>query len=76
MEAQGDATRAEIVATRTDLEKQIAATRAEIEKLAQTMASNQDKTIIRLGGLVVSMTFLLLAVGPFYIRWVMSLMAS
>ena len=76
LEAQGDATRAEIVATRTDLEKQIAATRAEIEKLAQTMASNQDKTIIRLGGLVVSMTFLLLAVGPFYIRWVMSLMAS
>ena len=76
LEKQTVATRAEIVATRTDLEKQIAATRAEIEKLTQTMVSMQDKTLIRLGGLVVSMTFLLLAVGPFYIRWVMSMMAS
>ena len=76
LEKQIAATRAEIVATRTDLEKQIAATRAEIEKLTQTMVSMQDKTLIRLGGLVVSMTFLLLAVGPFYIRWVMSMMAS
>ena len=87
LEAQGAATRAEIVATRTDLEKQIAATRkdlelqgsetrAEIKSLKQSMASMQDKIVIRLGALMVSMTFLLLAVGPFYIRWVMSLMAS
>ena len=61
---------------RQDMEVQGAATRAEIESLKQSMASMQDKIIIRLGALMVSMTFLLLAFGPFYIRWVMSLMAS
>ncbi|MCY3752306.1 MAG: hypothetical protein OXG54_13020, partial [Gammaproteobacteria bacterium] len=87
LELQGEATRAEIVATRTDLEKQIAAIRKDmelqasktsgkIEKLEQSMASLHDKTIIRLGGLMVSMAVLFLAVGPFYIRWVMSIVAS
>jgi len=87
LERQGAATRAEIVATRTALEKQIAAIRkdmelqgsktsGDIEKLEQSMASLHDKNVIRLGGLVVSMAFLFLAVGPFYIRWVMSMMAS
>lgn len=66
----------ETVATKADLELQGAATRAEIESLKQSMASMQDKIIIRLGALMVSMTFLLLAFGPFYIRWVMSVMAS
>ena len=69
MELQG-------TATRKDMELQGTATRAEIESLKQSMASMQDKIIIRLGALMVSMTFLLLAFGPFYIRWVMSLMAS
>ena len=66
----------ETVATKADLELQGAATRAEIESLKQSMASMQDKIIIRLGALMVSMTFLLLAFGPFYIRWGMSVMAS
>ena len=69
MELQG-------VAIRKDMELQGSATRAEIESLKQSMASMQDKIIIRLGALMVSMTFLLLAFGPFYFRWVMSLMAS
>ena len=67
---------AQIAVTRKDLEAQMAVIRAEIAALKQTMASVQDKIVIRLGALMVSMTFLLLAVGPFYIRWVMSLMAS
>lgn len=67
---------AQIAVTRKDLEAQMAVIRADIEALKQTMASMQDKIVIRLGALMVSMTFLLLAVGPFYIRWVMSLMAS
>ena len=77
----------QIAATRTDLEKQLAAIRKDmelqasktsgaIEKLEQSMASLHDKNVIRLGGLVLSMAFLFLAVGPFYFRWVMSLMAS
>jgi len=67
---------AQIAVTRKDLEAQMAVIRADIAALKQTMASMQDKIVIRLGALMVSMTFLLLAVGPFYIRWVMSLMAS
>ena len=80
MEVQGAAIRKDMevqgAAIRKDMEVQGAATRAEIESLKQSMASMQDKIIIRLGALMVSMTFLLLAFGPFYFRWVMSLMAS
>ena len=91
LEKQIDATRTslekQIDATRTSLEKQLAAIRKDmelqasktsgaIEKLEQSMASLHDKNVIRLGGLVLSMAFLFLAVGPFYFRWVMSLMAS
>ena len=80
MELQGVAIRKDMelqfAAIRKDMEVQGTATRAELESLKQSMASMQDKIIIRLGALMVSMTFLLLAFGPFYIRWVMSLMAS
>lgn len=80
LEKQIDATRTgmekQIDAIRKDMELQASKTSGEIEKLEQSMASLHDKTIIRLGGVVVSMAFLLLAVGPFYIRWVMSMMAS
>ena len=87
LEKQGDATRAEIVATRTDLEKQIAAIRKDmelqasktsgtIEKLEQSMASLHDKTIIRLGALIVLMGLTLLAIAPFYIHGVLCLMDS
>ncbi len=80
MELQGAEIRQDMklqfAAIRKDMEVQGAATRAEIESLKQSMASMQDKIIIRLGALMVSMTFLLLAFGPFYIRWVMSVMAS
>ncbi|MYH69403.1 MAG: DUF1640 domain-containing protein [Gammaproteobacteria bacterium] len=87
LELQGAAIRAEIIATRTDLEAQGAATRKDMElqgteikgqikSLEQSMAAMQDRIIIRLGAVMVSMTFLLLAVGPFYIRWVLSMMAA
>jgi hypothetical protein len=80
LELQGSEIRKELelqgVAIRKEMELQNAAIRAEIESLKQSMASMQDKIVIRLGALMVSMTFLLLAFGPFYIRWVMSLMAS
>ena len=44
--------------------------------LEESMASLQDKIVIKIGALMVTMTFLLLAIGPFYFRWVMSLTAS
>ena len=42
----------------------------------QEMAALENKIILKLGGLIVTMTFLLLAIGPFYFRWVMSLMGT
>ena len=44
--------------------------------LEESMASLQDKIVIKIGALMVTMTFLLLAIGPFYFRWVISLTAS
>ncbi len=46
------------------------------KSLRQDMAALENRLIIKLGGLMVTMTFLLLAIGPFYIRWVLSLMGS
>lgn len=80
LEKQIDATRTslekQLAAIRKDMELQASKTSGAIEKLEQSMASLHDKNVIRLGGLVLSMAFLFLAVGPFYFRWVMSLMAS
>ena len=47
---------------------------ASVNALRQEMALLHDKIIIKLGGLIVTMTFLLLAIGPFYFRWVSSLL--
>ena len=44
------------------------------QSLRREMAALENRIIIKLGGLIVTMTFLLLAIGPFYIRWVLSLM--
>ena len=46
------------------------------QALEKSMVTLQDKIVIKLGALMVTMTFLLLAIGPFYFRWVMSLMGS
>ena len=46
------------------------------KSLRQEMAAQENRLILKLGGLMVTMTFLLLAIGPFYFRWVMSLMGS
>ena len=46
------------------------------QSLRQEMAAQENRIILKLGGLMVTMTFLLLAIGPFYIRWVLSLMGS
>ena len=46
------------------------------QSLLQEMAALENRLVLKLGGLMVAMTFLLLAIGPFYIRWVMSLMGT
>ena len=46
------------------------------KSLRQEMAAQENRIVLKLGGLMVTMTFLLLAIGPFYFRWVMSLMGT
>ena len=81
------ATKADLQLLRSDLElfQQSVDSRFEkvylrfdtLEKsLRQEMAAQENRLILKLGGLMVTMTFLLLAIGPFYIRWVMSLMGT
>ena len=66
----------ETVATKADLQL----LRSDVELLRQYVDSRLDalenRLVLKLGGLMVTMTFLLLAIGPFYIRWVMSLMGT
>ena len=66
----------ETVATKADLQL----LRSDVELLRQYVDSRLDalenRLVLKLGGLIVTMTFLLLAIGPFYIRWVMSLMGT
>jgi hypothetical protein len=70
------ATKADLQLVRSDFEL----LRSEFESLRQHVDSRLDalenRIIIKLGGLMVTMTFLLLAIGPFYIRWVLSLMGT
>ena len=70
------ATKADLLLLRSDFDL----LRAEFEALWQSIDSRLDalenRIILKLGGLIVTMTFLLLAIGPFYIRWVMSLMGT
>ena len=77
----------ETVATKADLQL----VRSEFELLRQSvdsrfdafeksfrqdMAAQENRIVIKLGGLMITMIFVLLAIGPFYIRWVMSLLGS
>ena len=73
----------ETVATKADLQL----VRSDFELLQQSVDSRFDKVdirfdalenkiVLKLGALIVTMTFLLLVIGPFYIRWVISLMGS
>ena len=50
--------------------------RSDVELLRSEMAAQENRIVIKLGGLMVTMLFVLLAIGPFYIRWVMSLLGS
>ena len=74
------ATKADLQLLRSDFEllRQYVDSRFDTleQSLRQEMAALENRLIIKLGGLMVTMTFLLLAIGPFYIRWVMSMMGT
>ncbi len=74
LELQGASTRAEIDALGAAIELLRADMNANMKLQEQSMATLQDKIVIKLGALMVTMTFLLLAIGPFYLRWVLALL--
>ena len=69
-----------VVTTISKAVSETVATKADLQLLRQSVDSRFDalenRLILKLGGLMVTMTFLLLAIGPFYFRWVMSLMGT
>ena len=67
------------MATKADLQllgSEVGTLRSDVELLRSEMAAQENRIVIKLGGLLITMIFLLLAIGPFYIRWVMSLLGS
>ena len=77
------ATKADLQLLRSEvgtLRSEVSTLSSEFEMLRQSVDSRIDalenKIVIKLGALMVTMTFVLLAIGPFYIRWVMSLLGS
>ena len=68
--------KAETGALRTEFKLFWQSVDSRFEKVALRFDALENRLILKLGGLMVTMTFLLLAIGPFYIRWVLSLMGS
>ena len=80
LELRSAVTKADSTALGTELKAEIEALKTEVKLFRQHLESRFDalenRLILKLGGLMVTMTFLLLAIGPFYFRWVMSLMGT
>ena len=77
------ATKADLQLLRSEvgtLKSEVGTLKSEFEMLRQSIDDKLDalenKIVIKLGALMVTMIFVLLAIGPFYIRWVMSLLGS
>ena len=66
----------ETVTTKADSELQCAETRARFEEIDQFVESLVNRTVFRVGALIVLMGLLVLAVAPFYIQGVLCLMNS
>ena len=66
----------ETVATKSDLKLMEQSVESRFDKMELRLEALENKIVLKLGGFIVTMTFLLLAVGPFYIRWVLSLMSA
>ncbi|MCY3752307.1 MAG: hypothetical protein OXG54_13025 [Gammaproteobacteria bacterium] len=63
-------------ATKADSELQCAETKARFEEIDQFVESLVNRTVFRLGALMVLIGLTLLAVAPFYIQGVLCLMDS
>ena len=76
LKAETGALRTELKLFQQSVDSRFEKVDLRFDALEQSLVTIQDRIIIKLGGLMVTMTFLLLAIGPFYFRWVMSLMGS
>ena len=70
------ATKADLQLVRSDIDIVRSDFKSEFDLLRSEMAAMENKIVIKLGGLMVTMIFVLLAIGPFYVSWVMSLLGS
>ena len=66
----------ETVATKADLQLLEQSVDSRFEQMEIKVDALENKIVIKLGGLMVTMIFVLLAIGPFYFRWVMSLVGT
>ena len=70
------ATNADLQLLRSDVELLQQSVDSRFEKMEIKVDALENKIVLKLGGLMVTMLFVLLAIGPFYISWVMSLLGS
>ena len=70
------ATKADLQLLRSDVELLRQSVDSRFEKMEIKVDALENKIVLKLGGLMVTMIFVLLAIGPFYISWVMSLLGS
>ena len=76
LELQGAATRAEFQAIRAEMKLLEQSFDNGFAKMELRFKALEQSIIIKLGALMVTMAFLLPAIGPFYIRWVLSMMGA
>ena len=76
LKADNEALRTELKLFQQSVNSRFEKVDLRFDALEQSLVTIQNGIILKLGGLMVTMTFLLLAIGPFYFRWVMSLMGS
>ena len=70
------ATKADLQLLRSEFEMQRQSVDSRFEKMEIKVDALENKIVIKLGGLMVTMIFVLLAIGPLYFRWVMSLVGT
>ena len=70
------ATKADLQLVRSEFELLQQSVDSRFEKMEIKVDALENKIVLKLGGLMVTMIFVLLAIGPFYISWVMSLLGS
>ena len=64
------------MATKADLQLLEQSVDSRFEKMEIKVDALENRIVVKLGGLIVTTIFVLLAIGPFYIRWVMSLVGT